>query len=108
MWIAVGVVGICFAVAGLCLFVWAMRRLAGCGVRFYHVGDDGLTNAERKKMAAEWRRIAETPLDPETRRNAMYLQPRRICCLTPPDTAHTGTCKNSRMRSGQERFFSND
>jgi hypothetical protein len=32
----------------------------------------------------------------------------RICCPTPPNTAHTGICKNSVMNTGEEWFFVND
>lgn len=31
----------------------------------------------------------------------------RTCCPTPPNTAHTGTCVNSVMRCGEEKFFVN-
>jgi len=33
---------------------------------------------------------------------------RRVCCPTPPNTAHIGTCKNSMMNTGEEWFFIND
>jgi hypothetical protein len=32
----------------------------------------------------------------------------RTCCPTPPNQAHTGMCKNSLMRSGEELWFVND
>lgn len=31
----------------------------------------------------------------------------RTCCATSPSTAHTGTCPNSVMRCGEERFLVN-
>lgn len=35
-------------------------------------------------------------------------QQERTCCDTPWNTSHTGTCHNSLMRSGEERFFVNE
>jgi hypothetical protein len=32
----------------------------------------------------------------------------RTCCPTPPNTSHTGACPNSLMRSGKEKFFTNE
>ena len=34
--------------------------------------------------------------------------PVRTCCPTPTNTSHSGTCPNSLMRSGEERFLVND
>lgn len=96
------------AAAGFALFAWGVRGLAKRCVKHHTVGDDGLTDEERAELAARWRRIAETAISPEARQKMMYLQPRRVCCPTPPDSAHAGTCLNSLMRSGEERFFINE
>lgn len=108
MIIVLVVLGFVFAAAGFALFAWGVRGLAKRCVKHHTVGDDGLTDEERAEYAARWRRIAETAISPETRQKMMYLQPRRICCPTPPDSSHTGTCKNSLMHSGEERFFINE
>jgi hypothetical protein len=36
------------------------------------------------------------------------IEESRTCCPTLPNGAHTGLCKNSLMRSGEERWFVNE
>ncbi len=56
-----------------------------------------------------WRKKrAGTQLDFEYEQLVQYGGRIRTCCPTAPDTAHTGTCSNSLMRCGEERFFVNE
>jgi hypothetical protein len=43
----------------------------------------------------------------ETTREQLQTEP-RTCCETPPNTSHTGECKNSIMRSGEPNFNVNE
>lgn len=126
------IVSIVLVVAVCWLGVLGLRKLGRNGIRQYQFGGENSVNIQSARDVTSHPRCAcymtsdlgiSAPRLVRGRTCEMYFLnngewpawcrgpefiPRRTCCPTPPDTSHTGTCKNSLMRSGQERFFVNE
>jgi hypothetical protein len=68
------------------------------------------------RRARRYGKIASMPVSQETRDRACRdytgdgkgIYAGRTCCPTPPNGAHTGTCKNAIVMCGEERFWVNE